>query len=62
MHKQSNITTSDLHVVNVACLYQLHLRDLSLELILFQPAMAASDSADVVLPATHVPFHTTAAF
>lgn len=44
------------------CLYQLHLRDLSFELILFQPAIAASDSADVLLAATYVPFHTTAAF
>lgn len=43
--------------MNAACLYQLHLRDLSFELILFQPAIAASD-----IPATYVPFHTTAAF
>lgn len=48
--------------MNVACRYQLNLADLSFELILFQSAIAASDSADVFLPATYVPFHTTAAF
>lgn len=47
---------------SVASLYQQHLGDLSSELILFQPAIAASDSANVLLPATYVPFHTTAAF
>lgn len=49
-------------VWNIARLYQLHLGDRSSELILFEPAIAASDSADVLLPATHVPFHTTAGF
>lgn len=47
---------------SVASLYRQHLGDLSSELILFQPAIAASDSANVLLPATYVPFHTTAAF
>lgn len=46
----------------MASLYRQHLGDLSSELILFQPAIAASDSANVLLPATYVPFHTTAAF
>lgn len=49
-------------VLNVACLYLLHLGDLAFELILSSLVIAASDSADVLLAATHVPFHTTAAF
>lgn len=48
--------------MNIARFYQLHLRDLSIELILFQLVIEACDSADVLLPATYVLFHTTAAF
>lgn len=62
IQKQSNITMSkDLHsalgvrCLNSALLYQLYLGDLSFELILFQPAIAQSDSADDLLPATYVP-------
>lgn len=48
---------SSLHVF-WTLLYQLHLADIS-QLILSCAAMAGSDSADVFLPATRVPFHTT---
>jgi len=48
-------------VWNTAGLYQPHLGDLSSHLILFSPVIAVSDRADVLSPATHVPFLTTAA-
>lgn len=48
-------------VLNIICLYRLHLADLS-ELILSWAAIAESDSADVFFPATHVPFHTAKPF
>lgn len=43
-------------------LYPVHLKDLSLKLILFWWVIAERDSTDVLLAATHVPFHTKAAF